>query len=71
MYDVRNEIVDNYAYFCGVCAYLEEINVKLAHRHLRECTIRVEDAFFVICVLRCLGKCTMLSFGVNFGGGSE
>ena len=46
MYDVRNEIVDNYAYFCGVCAYLEEINVKLAHRHLRECTIRVEDVFF-------------------------
>lgn len=30
--------------------------------------------FSVICVLRCLGKCTMLPFAVNFvnpGAGSE
>jgi hypothetical protein len=49
VHDVSSEIVDNYAYSCGVRAYLEEIDVKLAHWHLRECIIRVEDVFCNLC----------------------
>lgn len=46
MHDVGSEIVGNYAYFSGVRAYFEEIDVELAHWHLRECILRVKDVFY-------------------------